>query len=97
MEEYRSKTAENNSCLILMCFPGGKYLIATENSYVGSLVELAGGENVYSDYQGDESGFASINPEDVVQKNPDQIFVYAHYNEEEAFASMKKEFEEDST
>ena len=32
---------------ILMGLPGS-YIIATENSYVGSLVELAGGENVYA-------------------------------------------------
>lgn len=76
MEEYIFEELENANCMILMCFPGGKYLIATENSYVGNLVELAGGNNVYSNYQGDENGFVAINPEDMVNKNPEYIFVY---------------------
>lgn len=97
MSEYKKEELENNSCMILMCFPDGFYLIATDNSYVGSLVEMAGGKNVYNDYEGDESGFVSINPEDMVQKNPDKIFVFAHYNEKEAFEYMKNEFETEST
>lgn len=97
MEEYTSASDEESSCMILMCFPSGYYLIATEKSYVGNLVELAGGDNVYSNYQGDENGFVSINPEDMVKRNPEKIFVFAHYNEEEAFAQMKENFETEET
>lgn len=97
MEGYAVEEAEDNDCMILMCFPDGFHLIATEKSYVGNLVELAGGENVYDNHQGDENGFVSINPEDMIQKNPDKIFVFAHYNETEAFAYMEKEFKTDST
>lgn len=97
MEEYQKEVIEEKSCMILMCFPSGYYLIATEKSYVGNLVELAGGENVYSNYQGDENGFVSINPEDMIQKNPEKIFVFAHYSEEEAFAEMKKNFDTEET
>lgn len=97
MEDYTKKTPEDNDCMILMCFPSGYYLIATEKSYVGNLVELAGGSNVYSDYQGDENGFVAINPEDMIQKNPDKIFVFAHYGEDEAFAQMAENFETEDT
>lgn len=97
LASYAEGELENNQCLILMCFPDGYYLIATEKSYVGNLVELAGGENVYSDYKGDENGIVSINPEDMIQKNPDKIFVFAHYNEESAFEYMKNEFATNST
>lgn len=97
MEGYAVEEAEDNDCMILMCFPDGFHLIATEKSYVGNLVELAGGENVYDNHQGDENGFVSINPEDMIQKNPDKIFVFAHYNETEAFAYMEEEFKTDST
>lgn len=79
--------------LLLMAFPDGFYLIGTENSYVGNLIKLAGGENVYnSSYNGDENGFVNINPEDVVQKDPDFIFVFAHYAEDDAFSYMENEF-----
>lgn len=93
MEAYLKDVSQDKSCMIFMCFPSGYYLIATEKSYVGNLVELAGGANVYSNYQGDENGFVSINPEDMIQRNPEKIFVFAHYSEEEAFAEMKKNFE----
>lgn len=96
MAEYKTD-GEEKSILILMTFPDGFYLVATENSYVGNLVELAGGKNVYGkDTSGDENGFVSINPEDMVQKNPDIIMVFAHYNEESAFKYMKDEFKTDS-
>lgn len=93
MAAYQSGAGEDApSVLLLMCFPDGFYLVCTEKCYVGNLVELAGGVNVYTGYEGDESGFMSINPEDMVQRNPDKILVFAHYSEEAAFAYMENEF-----
>lgn len=96
MADYRQDKEEGPAVLLLMAFPDGFYLAASEDSYVGDLVRLAGGRNVYRDYQSDQEGFISINPENMVQKNPDQILVFAHYNEEAAFAYMEKEFAENS-
>ncbi len=91
---YETQINDQLDTLLLMVFPDGFYLVSTENSYVGNLIKLAGGKNVYgSNYKGDENGFASINPEDIVQKPPDIILIYAHYNEEAAFAFMRKDFE----
>lgn len=96
MESYKVAVTNEESILLLMAFPDGFYLVATENSYVGNLVKLAGGKNVYgSNYKGDENGFVNINPEDIVSKNPDRIMVFAHYAEGEAFSFMEKEFKED--
>lgn len=97
MESFSSEELEDNESMVLMCFPTGFYVIATEKSYVGNLVELAGGHNVYTDYEGDESGVVSINPEDMLLKNPDKIFIFAHYNEEEAFAAMEEDLATNST
>lgn len=98
MQSYRSSVTEEQDILLLMAFPDGFYLVATENSYVGNLVKLAGGNNVYgSDYKGDENGFVNINPEDIVQKKPDRIFVFAHYAEEDAFNYMKGEFKNNAS
>lgn len=94
MQNYQSGVTEEQDILLLMAFPDGFYLVATENSYVGNLVKLAGGKNVYgADYQGDENGFVNINPEDIVQKEVDRILVFAHYVEEDAFRYMESEFE----
>lgn len=94
MKNYNEEVNSNEDILLLMAFPDGFYLVATENSYVGDLVRLAGGNNVYgSDYKGDENGFVNINPEDIVGKKPDRIFVFAHYAEKDAFKYMESEFE----
>lgn len=94
MAGYKVQDNKSPRILLLMAFPDGFYLASTENSYVGNLVKLAGGKNVYDKtYNGDENGFVNINPEDMVQKDPDMILVYAHYAEDDAFAYMKKEFE----
>lgn len=98
MQSYKNDVAEEQDILLLMAFPDGFYLVATENSYVGNLIKLAGGKNVYgSDYKGDSNGFVSINPEDIVQKDPDRIFVFAHYAEEDAFQYMKSEFQKNAS
>lgn len=98
MENYASDSGETVSIMLLMTFPDGFYLVSTENSYVGNLIKLAGGTNVYdSNTDGDENGFVSINPEDMIQRNPDKILVYAHYSEESAFAYMQEEFETNDT
>lgn len=76
--------------LVLMGVPGS-YLVATENSYVGNLVKLAGGENVYGDGKGEE--FLKVNTEDMVQKDVDIILRAAHGVPEQVKESFKKEFE----
>ena len=51
-EEYKKKNEgkDHPKVLILMGLPGS-YIIATENSYVGSLVALAGGEKCLYRYR----------------------------------------------
>ena len=77
MDEYRSKNEgkESPSVLVLMGLPGS-YIVATDNSYVGSLVRLAGGINVYGDGDGQEFLFA--NTEDMRLKDADVIVRAAH-------------------
>lgn len=72
MQEYKNKNAgkEAPKVLILMGLPGS-YIVATENSYVGSLVEMAGGQNVYA---GTDEEFLSANTEDIKTKEPDVIY-----------------------
>lgn len=92
MADYRQDKDEGPSVLLLMAFPDGFYLAVSEDAYVGDLVRLAGGQNVYVEYQSDQEGFINVNPEDMVQKDPDMILVFAHYNAEAAFVYMENEF-----
>ncbi len=75
--------------LILMGLPGS-YIIATENSYVGSLVELAGGENVYA---GTDQEFLNVNTEDMKTKEPDLILRTSHALPDQVKEMFQKDFE----
>lgn len=91
MTEFAEKNAgkESPKVLVLMGLPGS-YIIATDNSYVGSLVKLAGGTNVYGDGGGQEFLFA--NTEDMKTKEPDVILRAAHGLPDEARKMFAEEF-----
>ena len=74
--------------LLLMGLPGS-YVVATENSYAGSLVDLAGGVNVYS---GTDQEFLNVNVEDMIQKDPDIILRTAHALPEDVMKMFAEEF-----
>lgn len=91
MQEYKNKNAgkEAPKVLILMGLPGS-YIVATENSYVGSLVEMAGGQNVYA---GTDEEFLSANTEDIKTKEPDVILRASHAMPEQVQQMFADEFE----
>ena len=90
-EDYKdtNEGKEAPKVLILMGLPGS-YIIATENSYVGSLVELAGGENVYA---GSGQEFLTVNTEDMKTKEPDVILRAAHALPDQIVEMFNEEFE----
>lgn len=92
MEEYRSQNEgkESPAVLVLMGLPGS-YIVATESSYVGNLVKLAGGINVYGDGDGQE--FLTANTEDMKTKEPDIILRAAHALPDDVVEMFKEEFE----
>ena len=89
-EEYKTvnQGKESPKVLILMGLPGS-YIIATENSYVGSLVEMAGGENVYA---GTDQEFLTVNTEDMKSKEPDMILCTAHALPEQVTKMFQEDF-----
>lgn len=89
--EYREKHGdrEGPSVLILMGVPGA-YIVATPNSYVGNLVELAGGRNVYADV---EDEFLQANTEDMKNRDPDIILRCAHAMPDVVREMFAEEFE----
>ena len=89
-KKYKSenKTKSRPKVLILMGLPGS-YIIATSNSYVGNLVELAGGENVYGDTKQE---FLTVNTEDMKKKEPDIILRAAHAMPEQVIKMFNDDF-----
>lgn len=92
LDKYKDKNKDKKSpkVLVLMGLPGS-YIVATDNSYVGSLVKLAGGTNVYGDGGGEE--FLTANTEDMQTKDPDIILRAAHALPDEVKEMFAKEFE----
>ena len=90
-QKYKKKNEgkEHPKVLILMGLPGS-YIIATENSYVGSLVALAGGENVYA---GSDQEFLTVNTEDMKTKEPDIILRAAHALPDQVVEMFKEDFD----
>lgn len=78
------------TALVLMGLPGS-YVVATDMSYVGSLVDLAGFENVY---ESDTEAFLNINPEDMLSREPEYIFTTAHAMPEMVYEMFEDEFKE---
>ena len=91
MQEYKSVNdgKESPKVLVLMGLPGS-YIVATESSYVGSLVKLAGGTNIYGDGNGEE--FLTANTEDMQQKDPDIILRAAHALPDQVKEMFAEEF-----
>lgn len=92
LKEYQNKNKDRESpkVLVLMGLPGS-YIVATESSYVGNLVRLAGGTNVYGDGNGEE--FLTANTEDMKNKEPDIILRAAHALPEQVKEMFAEEFE----
>lgn len=92
MKDYKDKNKdkERPKVLVLMGLPGS-YIVATESSYVGNLVKLAGGANVYGDGDGEE--FLTANTEDMKAKEPDIILRAAHALPDQVKEMFAEEFE----
>ncbi len=92
IDDYQSQIKDKKAkkVLILMGLPGS-YVVATEHSYVGSLVKLAGGINVY---QNSDQQFIAVNTEDMLTKDPDVILRTAHALPDDVMAMFDKDFAE---
>lgn len=92
MKEYEAKHpgGSDKRVLILMGLPGS-YVAATENSYAGSLVKLAGGHNIYDDQK---EAFINVNVEDMLTRDPDIILRTSHAMPDEVKEMFSKEFKE---
>lgn len=90
LEELKTKTADKKKpkVLTILDIPGS-YLVATDNSYIGSLIEGAGGENAI---QGPSEEYLASNTEYLQQSKPDIILRMAHGMPDEVMKMFDKEF-----
>lgn len=92
MNEIEEKVANKESLkvLILMGIPGS-YIVGTEHSYIGDLVQRVGAENAIT---GHEEDYISANTEYLQQSEPDVILRAAHGAPAEVVKMFDKEFKE---
>lgn len=79
--------------LILMGLPGANYMILTNKSYLGDLVRIAGGENVY--YSNNQI-YLSPSNDSLATKNPDVILRLEHALPNVTLPQFKQEFKKNS-
>lgn len=75
--------------LILMGLPGANYMILTNKSYLGDLVRIAGGQNVYSS---NKQIYLSPSNESLSSKHPDVILRLEHALPQVTLPQFKTEF-----
>ena len=93
MSNFKTGTTKPK-VLILMGLPGS-YVVATSSSYVGNLCELAGGENIYGD--GDGQDFINVSVEDMLEKQPDLILRTSHVMPDQVATMFENEFKNNSS
>ncbi|ELC6642610.1 heme ABC transporter substrate-binding protein IsdE [Listeria monocytogenes] len=90
IDQVKSNVAKKKkpTVLILMGVPGS-YLVVTEHAYIGDLVKLAGGENVFKDQKVE---YLASNTEYLQSANPDIILRAAHGMPAEVVKMFDEEF-----
>ncbi|HCW7461830.1 TPA: heme ABC transporter substrate-binding protein IsdE [Staphylococcus aureus] len=90
IENKAAKQKKHPKVLILMGVPGS-YLVATDKSYIGDLVKIAGAENVI---KVKDRQYISSNTENLLNINPDIILRLPHGMPEEVKKMFQKEFKQ---
>lgn len=89
VEKRADQATTKPRVLILMGLPGAGYMIATNRSYVGNLVTIAGGKNVFSS---NTQEFIQPNDEAIKKANPQVILRLAHAMPKTVIPQFNSEF-----
>ena len=71
----------------------GTYLAALPNSLSGDLLELAGGENIASDFPNEDNypQYASLSVEKIIERNPEVVMLITHGDPQAVKAAFEEE------
>ena len=96
ISKVKADSKDNEKRALLVYGAPGTYMAALPNSLSGNLLELAGGQNIASDYPALEQypQYAQLNTERIVEANPTHVFLLTHGNPEEVKAGFLKEMSE---
>lgn len=91
-EEIRSEAKEEVPTVAILFGGGENFMLATDNSYLGDLVNTVGAKNITDDLN-IESDYIPFSMEQIVASNPDYILRFAHGNLEETKKAFDQAFD----
>ena len=87
--ELNLSKKENKEDILILFGAPGSVMVSTDNSYVGNLVKIAGGNNIF---ESESSSFIQVNMEEIIKRNPDKILIMTHSVPDEAKKTVEEEF-----
>lgn len=87
--ELNLKNKVNDEEVLVLFGAPGSVMVSTDLSYVGNLVKIAGGNNIF---KSETSSFMQVNMEEIIKRNPDKILIMTHAMPEEAKKTVEEEF-----
>ena len=87
--ELNLSKKENKEDILILFGAPGSVMVSTDNSYVGNLVKIAGGNNIF---ESESSSFIQVNMEEIIKRNPDKILIMTHAVPDEAKKTVEEEF-----
>ena len=93
VDEVLQKANKDNIKVAIVFGTGESYMLATDKSYVGDLLNSIGISNITDELEAD-SAYVNFSMEQVLDINPDYVLRLAHENIEESKAGFEKEFSE---
>lgn len=97
VDDIKSKAPIDKVRALLVYGAPGTYMAALPNSLSGDLLEIAGGQNIASDFPSLETypQYAQLNVEQIVKANPQYILIMSHGgNSDEIKKGFMKEMEQ---
>lgn len=88
--KQKNKNNDPKKVLVLFGMPGGGYLQATTNSYIGSLVKYT--HNTVIQPKNSKGEYISVNMEEIQKAKPDIVICLAHAMPDMVEKSFKEEF-----
>lgn len=88
-KELSLNNKENDEEVLILFGAPGSVMVSTNLSYVGNLVEIAGGNNIF---ESETSSFMQVNMEEIIKRNPDKILIMTHALPEEGKKTVEEEF-----
>ncbi|UPA29035.1 heme ABC transporter substrate-binding protein IsdE [Terrisporobacter glycolicus] len=88
-KELTLNNKKNEEEVLILFGAPGSVMVSTDLSYVGNLVKIAGGNNIF---ESKTSSYMQVNMEEIIKRNPDKILIMTHAVPEEAKKTVEEEF-----